>query len=82
MAMNRVQFQPGLSMAKFMALYGTEDQCREALLTRRSSVEKPFARAGRMDFAAPAAKARSIPSFGVAGGSTFSARVAGSKRRW
>lgn len=27
MAMNRVQFQPGLSMTKFLDRYGTEDQC-------------------------------------------------------
>ena len=35
MAMNRVQFQPGLSMAKFMTLYGTEAQCRAALYRSR-----------------------------------------------
>lgn len=35
MAMNRVQFQPGLSIAKFMALYGSEDQCRAALFRSR-----------------------------------------------
>lgn len=35
MAMNRVQFQAGLSMAKFMELYGTEDQCRAALFRSR-----------------------------------------------
>ena len=31
MAMNRVQFQPGLSMAEFLQLYGTEPLCRAAL---------------------------------------------------
>jgi transposase-like protein len=31
MAMNRVQFQPGLSMAEFLQLYGTEVLCRAAL---------------------------------------------------
>ena len=32
MAMNRVQFQPGLSMTKFLDRYGTEDQCEAALV--------------------------------------------------
>jgi transposase-like protein len=31
MPMNRVQFQPGLSMAGFEQLYGTEEQCEEAV---------------------------------------------------
>jgi len=31
MAMNRIQFQPGLSMAEFFELYGTESQCAAAL---------------------------------------------------
>lgn len=31
MAMNRVQFQKGLSMAEFMSSYGSEVACREAL---------------------------------------------------
>jgi hypothetical protein len=35
MAMNRVQFQPGLSMPDFMALYGTNELCEEALCTSR-----------------------------------------------
>lgn len=29
--MNRVQFQPGMSITQFMALYGTQVQCEEAL---------------------------------------------------
>ena len=32
MAMNRVQFQPGLSMAEFLDRYGTEDKCEAALV--------------------------------------------------
>lgn len=32
MAMNRVQFQRGLSMAEFMDRYGTEDKCETALV--------------------------------------------------
>src|SRR5215831_4994642 len=32
---NRVQFQKGLSEAQFAVLYGTEDQCREAVMRWR-----------------------------------------------
>src|SRR4030088_2488804 len=32
MARNKVQFQKGLSEAQFAVLYGTEDQCREAVM--------------------------------------------------
>jgi ribosomal protein L37AE/L43A len=35
MAMNRVQFQPGLSMAEFLNRYGTEGKCEEALAAAR-----------------------------------------------
>jgi transposase-like protein len=35
MARNKVQFQKGLSEAQFAALYGTEDQCREAVMCWR-----------------------------------------------
>ena len=31
MAMNRIQFQPGLSLPQFMELYGTEEKCQAAL---------------------------------------------------
>ncbi len=31
MAMNRIQFQPGLSLPKFIELYGTEEKCEAAL---------------------------------------------------
>jgi ribosomal protein L37AE/L43A len=31
MARNKVQFQKGLNEAQFAALYGTEDQCRDAV---------------------------------------------------
>ena len=31
MAMNRIQFQPGLSMPAFLKRYGTESQCAAAL---------------------------------------------------
>ena len=33
MTMNRMQFQPGLSMAEFLERYGSQDKC-EAALTR------------------------------------------------
>src|SRR6266545_4628283 len=35
MAMNRVQFQRGLSMAEFMERYGSEDKCEAALIASR-----------------------------------------------
>ena len=35
MAMNRVQFQPGLSMVEFLDRYGCEDQCEAALISAR-----------------------------------------------
>ena len=35
MAMNRVQFQPGLSMVEFMQRYGSAQQCQEALEAAR-----------------------------------------------
>jgi hypothetical protein len=35
MARNKVQFQKGLSETQFAVLYGTEDQCREAVMRWR-----------------------------------------------
>lgn len=35
MPMNRVQFQPGLSMREFLGLYGTDELCEAALIARR-----------------------------------------------
>ena len=35
MKMNRVQFQPGLSMAEFMERYGSDDKCEAALIESR-----------------------------------------------
>lgn len=35
MAMNRIQFQPGLSMPEFLKDYGTEAQCEQALEAAR-----------------------------------------------
>jgi len=34
-AKNAVQFQPGLSLPAFLALYGCEEQCRDALIQQR-----------------------------------------------
>ena len=36
MAMNRVQFQPGLSMSEFFERYGTKDKCEVVLFASRS----------------------------------------------
>src|SRR6202162_4644192 len=58
MAMNRVQFQPGLSMIEFLARYGSEDKCEAALVESRwpkgfacpacnSGVHSAFVRAAR-----------------------------------
>jgi len=58
MAMNRVQFQTGLSMAEFMDRYGSEDKCEAALVTSRwpdgfrcpacgTKTHSTFARSGR-----------------------------------
>src|ERR1035437_8766129 len=35
MAMNTVQFQPGLSMTEFMDRYGSDDKCEAALIESR-----------------------------------------------
>jgi len=35
MPMNRVQFQPGLSMSEFMDRSGSEEQCEAALIAAR-----------------------------------------------
>ena len=35
MARNKVQFQKGLSEAEFERRYGTEEQCREAVIASR-----------------------------------------------
>jgi len=31
MSMNRIQFQPEMSLSQFLELYGTEEQCEAAL---------------------------------------------------
>jgi ribosomal protein L37AE/L43A len=58
MAMNRVQFQPGLSMIEFLDRYGSEDKCEAALAESRwpkgfacpacnAGAHSVFVRAGR-----------------------------------
>ena len=65
MSMNRVQFQPGLSMAEFMDQYGSEEQCEAAVVASRgpdgfscrrcgSAQASEFRRQGRLYFQCPA----------------------------
>ena len=35
MAMNQVQFQPGMSLTEFLRHYGTEAQCERAVAAQR-----------------------------------------------
>ncbi|HQW21403.1 MAG TPA: IS1595 family transposase, partial [Rhodocyclaceae bacterium] len=35
MAMNRIQFQPGMSLPEFFARYGSEEQCESTLMALR-----------------------------------------------
>lgn len=37
---NRIQFQPGLSLAKFFRRFGTRAQCQQALFEMRSGIFK------------------------------------------
>ena len=67
MARNRVQFQKGLSMARFNELYGTEEQCHEALVNMRWPE----------DFECPDCGGRSAASTAIcARGASFNARAA------
>jgi hypothetical protein len=72
MAMNRVQFQPGLSMPEFMAQCGTEEQCEEAVCASRwpegygcvrfgCSVNSSFRREGRLYFQCSACRYQCSP---------------------
>ena len=55
MARNQVQFQKGLGMAEFLARYGTEDQCHDALVKMRwpDGFVCPKCAARRYSFCAP-----------------------------
>jgi len=64
MAKNPIQFQKGLSLTDFLAQYGTEEQCRAALIEAR----------WREAFAVRSAAASGRP--GWPGASFSSARIA------
>ena len=66
MPMNRVQFQPGLSMPEFLERYGTEEQCEAALVAARWPVGL------RVPGCGVAQRAR---RFGARAGCTGSARL-------
>jgi len=55
MARNQVQFQKGLAMSEFMARYGTEDQCHDALVAMRwpDGFVCPKCTGSRYSFCAP-----------------------------
>ncbi len=42
MPMNKIQFQPGLSMPEFIQQYGTEAQCEETLVQRPAIMTNYF----------------------------------------
>ncbi len=48
MPMNRVQFQPGMSLREFQGRFGTRRQCRQALQEEGDAVAKEAAM-GRID---------------------------------
>ncbi|OYV19151.1 MAG: transposase, IS1595 family [Methylococcaceae bacterium NSM2-1] len=72
MAMNRIQFQPGLSLPAFLQQFGVEAQCEDAL----EQVRWPH-----RAFAVPAAAERSIAYFTLAPARYFNAGPFGSKLR-
>ncbi len=41
MSINAIQFQRGLSLSQFYALYGTEAQCESTLVARRQGARTP-----------------------------------------
>ena len=71
MAMNRIQFQAGLSMAAFFERYGTESLCTAAL----------DGRAGQTGFAVRAVAALPIASSAAVPAGCSSATPAAGKRR-
>jgi hypothetical protein len=71
MGRNAIQFQKGLSVPEFQALYGTEDQCEDALAQMRWP----------MAFVAHAARALLMVSFTDAGSGGISVGNAATKRQ-
>ncbi len=80
MAMNRVQFQPGLSMAEFMRRYATEEQCEAALIASRwpagfvcecgCALASQFRREGRLYWQCTACRHQSSITSGTVFGSS------------
>ena len=87
MAMNRVQFQAGLSMGEFFDRYGSDEQCEAALVASRwpngftcpaceSVAHSPFRREGRLYFQCSACRHQCS----VISGTVFEASKIGLKR--
>jgi hypothetical protein len=49
MAINRIQFQPGLSLPTFLAQFGTEAQCEDALEKSRWPQGFQYPECGKSD---------------------------------
>ena len=73
MAMNRVQFQRGLSMSEFLDRYGSEDKCEAAVVAARwpkgfacpacgSAVHSVFVRAKHRYWQCAGAATNAVPS--------------------
>lgn len=77
MPMNRIQFQPGLSLSAFMERYGTEARC-EALLERLRWLQgfrcPRCGASGSLVF--PARRAAVVAVYGVPASSEFARRHA------
>jgi hypothetical protein len=71
MPMNRIQFQPGVSMPEFFARYGSEDQCAAALRAMRWPE----------GFAARGAIAQSTTSSATARAGCSNAKAVATRRR-
>jgi hypothetical protein len=71
--MNRVQFQPGLSMAEFMERYGSDDKCEAALLMVLSASASYIVVPAVLPYAIPEAIPEANPSlyFGLSLGVMF-----------
>ena len=72
MAMNRVQFQPGLSIHAFMALYSTQEKCEAAFIHWRWPEKYVCPSCGRIDPSFSSFRRGSLLTVSAAG-ATFSA---------